>query len=111
MTPLYDAVGRGIGVHSTRQRREKTPPRASLVVMTDGMENDSKEFNHVKITGLIKARQDAGWLVVFPSVKDLMSPLRNRGTERAYRMIYWDCSRSSRRCALIWVASRATARR
>src|SRR5215475_659291 len=29
----------------------------------------------------------------------------------AGRLIYWDCRRLSRRCALIWVASRATARR
>ena len=33
--------------------------------MTDGLENASKEFDHAKITDLIKKRQEAGWLVVF----------------------------------------------
>jgi Mg-chelatase subunit ChlD len=64
MTPLYDAVGRGIGVLD-EATAGKDAAKAILVVMTDGMENDSKEFNHAKITGLIKARQDAGWLVIF----------------------------------------------
>jgi len=64
MTPLYDAVGRGIGVLD-EATAGKDAAKAILVVMTDGMENDSKEFNHAKITGLIRARQDAGWLIVF----------------------------------------------
>jgi len=64
MTPLYDAVGRGIGVLD-EATAGKGAAKAILVVMTDGMENDSKEFNHAKIMGLIKARQDAGWLIVF----------------------------------------------
>jgi len=64
MTPLYDAVGRGIGVLD-EATAGKDAAKAILVVMTDGMENDSKEFNHAKIMGLIKARQDAGWLIVF----------------------------------------------
>src|SRR5262252_9170795 len=56
MTPLYDAVGRGIGVLD-EATAGKDAAKAILVVMTDGMENDSKEFNHAKIMGLIKARQ------------------------------------------------------
>jgi len=64
MTPLYDAVGRGIGILD-EATAGKDAAKAILVVMTDGMENDSKEFSHAKITGLIKARQDAGWLIVF----------------------------------------------
>src|SRR5262245_21863709 len=64
MTPLYDAVGCGIGVLD-EATAGKDAAKAILVVMTDGMENDSKEFNHAKIMGLIKARQDAGWLIVF----------------------------------------------
>src|SRR5215467_12133900 len=33
--------------------------------MTDGQENASREFSHEKITALIKARQERGWLVTF----------------------------------------------
>jgi hypothetical protein len=33
--------------------------------MTDGQENASREFSHEKITALINARQERGWLVTF----------------------------------------------
>jgi Mg-chelatase subunit ChlD len=62
-TPLFDAVGRGIGILD--EALESKPGKAILVVMTDGMENASREFSHEKITELIKARQERGWLVTF----------------------------------------------
>jgi Mg-chelatase subunit ChlD len=63
-TPLFDAIGRGIGILD-EATAGKPDAKALLVVMTDGLENASKEFSHAKITSLIKARQDAGWLVTF----------------------------------------------
>jgi Mg-chelatase subunit ChlD len=63
-TPLYDAIGRGIGILD--EAVSATPDsRCILVVMTDGQENASREFSHDKITALIKARQERGWLVTF----------------------------------------------
>ena len=62
-TPLYDAIGRGIGILD--EALEGKPGKAILVVMTDGMENASKEFSHSKVTELIKARQERGWLITF----------------------------------------------
>ena len=63
MTPLFDAVGRGVGILD--EALGGKPGKAVLVVMTDGLENASREFDHAKITDLIKKRQEAGWLVVF----------------------------------------------
>jgi hypothetical protein len=63
-TPLYDAVGRGIGILDEGTER-KEGAKAILVVMTDGQENASREFDHTKITQLIKGRQEKGWLVTF----------------------------------------------
>jgi len=63
-TPLYDAVGRGIAILD-EVSGGKEDAKAILVVMTDGQENASREFDHTKITRLIKARQDKGWLVTF----------------------------------------------
>jgi Mg-chelatase subunit ChlD len=63
-TPLYDAIGRGIGILE-EATKGKPEDRAILVVMTDGLENASEEFNHERITSLIKARQERGWLVTF----------------------------------------------
>jgi Mg-chelatase subunit ChlD len=62
-TPLYDAIGRGIGILDAAL--EGKPGKAILVVMTDGMENASREFSHEKITELIKMRQERGWLITF----------------------------------------------
>jgi Mg-chelatase subunit ChlD len=64
MTPLFDAIGRGIGILD-EATAGKSDAKAILVVMTDGLENDSREFTHEKITALIKDRQDKGWLVTF----------------------------------------------
>jgi hypothetical protein len=63
MTPLYDAIGRGIGILDSALA--KHGGRASLVIMTDGQENQSREFNHAKITALIEAKKGQGWLVTF----------------------------------------------
>jgi Mg-chelatase subunit ChlD len=63
MTPLYDAVGRGVGILDGALGGK--PGKAVLVVMTDGLENASREFSHATITDLLKARQAAGWLITF----------------------------------------------
>jgi hypothetical protein len=63
-TPLYDAIGRGIGILD-EATAGKDGAKAILVVMTDGQENASKEFSHRRITNLIKAKQEVGWLVTF----------------------------------------------
>ena len=63
-TPLYDAIGRGVGI---LDEASGAVPQSKciLVVMTDGQENASREFSHEKITSLIKTRQERGWLVTF----------------------------------------------
>jgi len=68
-TPLYDAIGRGIGSLDARLAKAKTK-KAILVMATDGEENSSRKYprtpeGFAAISGLIKARQEAGWLVVF----------------------------------------------
>jgi Mg-chelatase subunit ChlD len=59
-TPLYDAIGRGIGVLD-----QVAVAKCALVILTDGLENSSGEFTHESITTLIKQRQERGWLVSF----------------------------------------------
>jgi Mg-chelatase subunit ChlD len=63
-TPLYDAIGRGIGILDEAAVPQQQA-KCILVVMTDGQENASREFNHAGITAMIKARQERGWLVTF----------------------------------------------
>jgi Mg-chelatase subunit ChlD len=63
-TPLYDAIGCGIGILD-EAITGKADTKAILVIMTDGQENASREFSHEKISALLKARQEQGWLVTF----------------------------------------------
>ncbi len=61
-TPLYDAIGRGI---DNLDAKVAKAGKAILVIVTDGEENSSRKHSHGSISELIKARQAAGWLVVF----------------------------------------------
>lgn len=61
-TPLYDAIGKMVS------QMESVPEGASVffVVLTDGEENESREFNKEKITALLKDKQEkAQWTMVY----------------------------------------------
>lgn len=58
-TPLYDAIGECV-------RRIEAKGRDILVVIiTDGEENSSREFDKTKIQALIKEKEALGWKFVF----------------------------------------------
>lgn len=60
-TPLYDAIG-----ETVRKLRERVGDgKAILAILTDGQENESKEFSREAIFALIKEREKAGWAVVY----------------------------------------------
>ena len=59
MTALLDAIGRG--VLSTTAYADKT----LVVIVTDGQENSSQEFDMATVQSLIKNRQEVGWEFVF----------------------------------------------
>ena len=69
-TPLYDAMGRGIlDLESQIAKRPEgeRPSRIVFVVVTDGAENASQEFDRAAITKLVDAKKAAGWDFVFLS--------------------------------------------
>lgn len=58
-TPLYDAIGECV-------RRVKAGDRTIItIVITDGQENASKEFNLPQVQALIKQKEGEGWTFVF----------------------------------------------
>lgn len=64
-TPLLDAVGRTI-VDLDEDWKRDQPDRAIVVIVTDGMENASKEYTKPKIKSLIEAREASGkWTFIF----------------------------------------------
>lgn len=69
MTALLDAVGRTIdevGERLAKTPEEERPERVVFVIMTDGMENASKEYNREQIHKKIKRQTDEyKWEFVF----------------------------------------------
>jgi hypothetical protein len=59
-TPLFDAAGRIMN-----QMLQDNPERAVLVIMTDGEENTSREFNRDRVMGMIKLLEEKKWPVVY----------------------------------------------
>ena len=106
-TALFDAVGRTI--NSVGQRlaslpEEERPNKILLVVMTDGFENASREFNAVKISEMINhqrnvykwefmfigANQDAvmsAQEIGIPAAASLTYAANTEGTRAAYSMM------------------------
>jgi len=60
MTPLFDAIGRIITLAET-----DNPEKAVIVIMTDGLENASREVTREGARAAIDRAQARGWEVIF----------------------------------------------
>ena len=69
LTPLLDAVGRMIARIDAgiAERRElgKSEEDQIVLIITDGLENASREYSLAAIKGLIEARRADGWVFAF----------------------------------------------
>jgi Mg-chelatase subunit ChlD len=69
MTPLLDATGRLIGRAAGRAAdlaiAGQPAEQVLFVTITDGEENDSREFNRHEVVELVRAREAEGWTFVF----------------------------------------------
>jgi hypothetical protein len=74
-TPLYDAIGRGIvdlEAMLAALPKDECPGKIIFVIVTDGHENASREFDRARILAMIEAQRANGWEFVFLSA-DLAS--------------------------------------
>lgn len=63
-TPLYDAIGKTVAAIDAQERRDGE--NVALVVLTDGMENQSREHTKESIKALLGDRQkNKNWLVIY----------------------------------------------
>ncbi len=61
LTALLDAIGRTVNTVGARLAgtpEEQRPGRVAVVILTDGHENASQEFNHSKILEMIKTQSE-----------------------------------------------------
>lgn len=83
-TALLDAVGKTIldvGDRLARTREEERPGKVFFVIMTDGLENASREFTYIKVKELIRHQQEKyGWEFIFLGANiDVAKEARNIG--------------------------------
>lgn len=65
MTPLHDAVGKMVQI---MQQQAGDADKVLIVVVTDGEENSSREFDLNKIQTLIKQQEKTGWAFAYIGV-------------------------------------------
>lgn len=69
MTALYDAVGKTVnwlGEHFNKMKEEDRPEKVIVVIITDGLENASKEFTQDKVREMIKHQEEVyGWAFTY----------------------------------------------
>jgi uncharacterized protein YegL len=63
LTPLYDAVARTI--KAVEDDVKKSKAAALMVIMTDGEENDSKEYDSKQVFEIIRDKEKEGWTFAF----------------------------------------------
>lgn len=61
-TPLYDAMGVSI---TALERRFKEGDRALVTVITDGLENASREYSRTAIKAMVDRLREKGWTFVY----------------------------------------------
>jgi hypothetical protein len=63
-TPLYDAIARTIRKTEADIASAKDQPAVFCVILTDGQENASREYDLRSIRGLIEQKKKDGWKII-----------------------------------------------
>jgi len=88
MTAMLDAIGKGInelGEKLSKLPEEQRPSRVIVVIITDGDENASKEFNHVQIKKMVEHQHKKyNWAFTYLGAnQDAVLAARNMGISAA----------------------------
>ncbi len=93
MTPLYDAVGetltKGLAHAKAQKIRDKKYDGHILVIMTDGLENNSREWSVEEVQKLIKKAENKDWQIIFLGAnQDAWDTGINLGMDRGATITY-----------------------
>jgi hypothetical protein len=64
-TPLYDAIGRTIKATEEKISKMRGKPAVLMVVLTDGLENASKEYSRDSVFKMISTKEKEGWTFAY----------------------------------------------
>lgn len=89
-TALFDAIGFTINQQMERIDDEKWAELVVVVIITDGLENASKEYNGTAVQALVKAAEAKGWEFVYmganqDAIKVASSMGMKQGSGRSYQ--------------------------
>ncbi|WP_228064412.1 vWA domain-containing protein [Novilysobacter avium] len=91
-TPLYDAMGQGIlelEAGLAGMADDERPNKVIFVVVTDGQENASREFDRARLSKLIAAKKKIGWDFVFLSADlEAFEDADRMGVELSSRLMF-----------------------
>ena len=62
-TPLLDAIG--LAINELDNYRIKENEKKVLVIVTDGLENASREYDSKAVKALIEEKTEQGWLIIY----------------------------------------------
>lgn len=95
-TSLLDAIGRTINSISVSDNNSSNN---IIVILTDGYENSSKEFDNTEISNMIKVKENDGWKFVFLAAnQDAILTASNLGIKRNSAMTYSQTPQNVRSC-------------
>lgn len=105
-TPLLDAMGRGINdleESLARLPASERPARVVMVIITDGHENASREFDKAQVEKMIKEKQDGSdWQFVFLSADMAAIDAALAGGFRRGSTMFYD--KTARGSAAAWAS-------
>ena len=61
-TPLYDAIGKSL---TALEQKVTADDQVLVTIITDGMENSSREFSGASVCEIVKRLRDKGWTFVY----------------------------------------------
>lgn len=102
MTRLYDAIGITLDEHKAKMKelpKKERPEKNILVIITDGQENSSREYQKEDITKKIAKLEKKNWLVMYLGAnQDSFAESKKMGV-RAKSTMNYDFSTSGMRSA------------
>lgn len=92
-TALHDAIGRTIDEALVRHRRraeDQRPDKVVMCILTDGLENASRDYNGDRIRDMITSRRHDGWEFVFLAAnQDAVTTARHYNIPAADAASFW----------------------
>lgn len=90
-TPLLDAIGRSVA-HAKNRFREYRPDHVLFIIVTDGLENASREWTKTRIRNLIRRQEDDGWKFVYLGANvDVFAEAGGLGVRLCSALAYGPC--------------------